>query len=165
MNKIFIIIIVILAAIGTGLLAHLLINSNDLEKEKIETVEIFFNNIQKTPEMLDCSEVFSVKREVVLSEKESVFSKTLETLLQGLTEEELEQGYLNSINQGTELLNFEIRENIAVADFNKRIAEGIAGSCRIQAIRAQITKTLLQFPEIQEVVIKVEGEAEGVLEP
>ena len=42
---------------------------------------------------------------------------------------------------------------------------GVAGSCRVLAIRAQIESTLKQFPSIKKVVISVNGRTGEVLQP
>ena len=50
-------------------------------------------------------------------------------------------------------------------DFSRELNDGVAGSCKVMAIRSQITQTLKQFSEIKGVVISVDGEAEEVLQP
>jgi spore germination protein GerM len=39
------------------------------------------------------------------------------------------------------------------------------GSCKISAIRAQIERTLMPFPGVESVVISVEGDVAGALQP
>lgn len=58
-----------------------------------------------------------------------------------------------------------IENGVATADFSKELRAYGGGSVRVQAIRAQITRTLMQFPSVQEVRIAIEGQTEGVLEP
>jgi hypothetical protein len=58
-----------------------------------------------------------------------------------------------------------IVNGVATADFSKEINAYGGGSARVTAIREQITRTLKEFPSIQQVVIAVEGETEGVLQP
>ena len=53
----------------------------------------------------------------------------------------------------------------AVVDFDKTLEQGVGGSCRVTAIRAQIEKTLQQFLEIDEVVISIDGRAGDILQP
>ncbi|MGM0629168.1 MAG: GerMN domain-containing protein, partial [Patescibacteria group bacterium] len=43
--------------------------------------------------------------------------------------------------------------------------EDVAGSATVLAIRGQIENTLRQFDPVDNVVIKIEGEEEGVLQP
>lgn len=58
-----------------------------------------------------------------------------------------------------------IVDGVATADFSREMAAYAGGSLRIKLLREQITQTLLQFPTVQQVVIAVEGQTEGVLEP
>ena len=50
-------------------------------------------------------------------------------------------------------------------DFDAQLEEGMGGSCRVSAVRAQITETLLQFSEARNVVISVDGRIEDILQP
>ncbi len=63
------------------------------------------------------------------------------------------------------LLRLTIENGIATADFSREIQAYGGGSARVQAIRDQVTQTLLQFPTITEVRIAVDGQTEGVLQP
>ncbi len=63
------------------------------------------------------------------------------------------------------LLGLTIQDGVALANFSREMKAYGGGSARVWAIRQQITRTLLEFPTVREVVIAVEGETEGVLEP
>lgn len=63
------------------------------------------------------------------------------------------------------LLRLKIEGGIATADFSRELRAYGGGSLRVTLIRQQIARTLLEFPSVQEVVIAIEGETEGVLEP
>jgi len=63
------------------------------------------------------------------------------------------------------LLELTIEDGVATANFSREFRAYGGGSLRVTLIREQITRTLLEFPTVQEVVIAVEGETEGVLEP
>ena len=59
-----------------------------------------------------------------------------------------------------------IENGVAIADFSRELAAYGGGSSRVLAIRAQITRTLLEFSTVKEVVIAIEGKTGGgVLEP
>ncbi len=64
-----------------------------------------------------------------------------------------------------QLLNLTIADGVATANFSQEMQAYGGGSARVLAIREQITQTLRQFPTVNEVVIAVEGETEGVLQP
>ncbi len=63
------------------------------------------------------------------------------------------------------LLGLTIRDGVATADFSKELRAYGGGSARVLLIREQITRTLKQFPAVQEVRIAIEGQTDGVLEP
>jgi hypothetical protein len=63
------------------------------------------------------------------------------------------------------LIELTINDGVAVANFSKEMWAYGGGSARVQAIRQQIETTLRQFPSVQEVVIQIEGQTEGVLQP
>ena len=63
------------------------------------------------------------------------------------------------------LLKLTIVDGVATADFSKEIQAYGGGSLRVKLIHDQIAMTLLQFSTVREVVIAVEGQTEGVLQP
>jgi hypothetical protein len=63
------------------------------------------------------------------------------------------------------LLELTIENGVATANFSREFRAYGGGSLRVTLIREQIARTLLEFPTVQEVVIAVEWETEGVLEP
>jgi spore germination protein GerM len=107
----------------------------------------------------------------------AVGTATLQALLKGIpptgmytaipTPDEI-QGYpgrQEDWGNHVQLLNLTIADGVATANFSQEIHAYGGGSARVQAIRQQITQTLRQFPTVHEVVIAVEGETEGVLQP
>jgi len=64
-----------------------------------------------------------------------------------------------------ELLALTIEEGTATVNFSKEMRAYGGGSARVTAIRDQITRTLTQFESVEQVIIAVEGETEGVLQP
>ncbi|MFH1111768.1 MAG: GerMN domain-containing protein [Patescibacteria group bacterium] len=129
---------------------------------QINSVQLFFGNSQLDPQALDCTKVFPVLRQVSIANKEQV---ALESLLIGPTEDEKEQGYFTSINQGVVIQNFIIEQGVARVDFNQQLEYQVGGSCRVTAIRAQITNTLKQFNQIKDVIISINGRTEDILQP
>lgn len=63
------------------------------------------------------------------------------------------------------LLKLTIVDGVATADFSREMRAYGGGSLRVMLIRQQIEQTLKQFPIVHTVVIAIEGETEGVLEP
>jgi hypothetical protein len=66
-----------------------------------------------------------------------------------------------------ELLGVTVEDGLATVNFSAEMAAYGGGSARVQAIRDQVTQTVLQFEGtgIDEVQIAVAGETEGVLQP
>lgn len=85
-------------------------------------------------------------------------------LLAGPTAAERDRGYLTSVPEGVELRSLRIENGVAHADFDATLNQA-AGSCRVLAIRAQVERTLLRLPTVDEVVISVEGNVEEALQP
>jgi spore germination protein GerM len=54
---------------------------------------------------------------------------------------------------------------VARADFSEGLQQGIGGSMRVLGIRQQIEATLTTIPGIKSVILSIEGETEGVLQP
>jgi spore germination protein GerM len=63
------------------------------------------------------------------------------------------------------LLKLVITDGVATANFSPELQAYSGGAARATAIRKQIESTLLQFPSVTQVVIQVDGQSEGVLEP
>ena len=110
----------------------------------------------------DCSETVAVSRRI--PKTPAIGRAALEELLAGPTDEERRDfGVTTSIPRGVTVRSLVIRGSVAHADFDRTIEAG--GSCRVAAIRANLTRTLMQFPAIQRVVISVEGDVEEALQP
>lgn len=131
------------------------------EKEMIK-VKAFFGNSKLDPEY-SCNKVFAVEREV--PKTQAVGRAALEELLMGATEKEKSEGYFTSLNSGVTIQNLTIENGVAKVDFDKQLEFQIGGSCRVSAIRSQITETLKQFPTAKEVVISIDGRTEDILQP
>lgn len=135
------------------------------------SVQAFFSNSIKDPNTLYCDKTYSVERIIDQfsdSERGRLGELTylaVSELLKGPTEAEKQQGFFTLINEGTKIQKIFIEQGVVTADFNGKLNEGVAGSCVVQTIRSQITQTLMQFPEIKEVVISVNGETEEILQP
>ena len=150
--------IIILILILVGVIGYSFI----IGQEKTMTVKIFFGNIKEDPEVLNCQKVYSVERQVL---ENKAMIQALEELLKGPTLEEQEKGYLTNINFGVNINSLIVENNIAKVDFDEQLEYQVGGSCRVMAIRSQITGTLVQFPEINDVIISINGHTEDILQP
>lgn len=134
------------------------------------TLRIFLPNSARDPERLDCRRVHPVERRVPpgvrLAGPAREFARAaVEELLAGPTPEEREAGYLTSLPERATLRSVRVTDGVARADFGAGLQEGVAGSCRVLAIRSQIEQTLLGIPGVRRAVISVEGRAEEALQP
>jgi len=158
----------------------MLIFSNDNpsglpEKEKQLGIPVRFNGVQQTPVKVylnnsglsnnstDCSLVFPVQR--LITKTSATARAALEQLLSGATDAEKNLGYSSSINSGVKINSLTITNGTAKVDFDQQMDYQMGGSCRVTAIRAQITQTLEQFPTIKKVIISVNGSVDEALQP
>lgn len=130
-------------------------------------VKVYFGN-ENTMDAFgegDCSAVESLRR--IVPKTEGVARAALEELLKGPTQGEVGLGYYTSIpsESGVKLIDLTIENGAAIASFNEALENGVAGSCRVTHIRAQIESTLKQFPTVQNVVISIDGRTEDILQP
>lgn len=125
-------------------------------------VKVYFNNSRMDPEV-SCNKVFPVEREV--AKTQAVARVALDELLAGIKPNEENQGFFTSINPGVKINSLTIADGVAKVDFDKQMGYQVGGSCRVSAIRAQITETLKQFPTVKQVIISVNGNTEEALQP
>lgn len=126
------------------------------------SVKIYFNNEKMDPEF-SCNKVFAVER--TIPKTTAIARAAIEELLKGPTAAERLQGYFTSINPGVKIQSLVIENEVAKIDFDEQLQNQVGGSCRVSAIRSEITETLKQFPTIKSVIISINGETETILQP
>ena len=132
------------------------------------TVKIFLSDSRFVNEpYFDCSRTIAVERQV--PKTSGVARAALGALLRGAIEEEINQGFVSNINSGVRIQKLTIDPptggGIAKIDFDEQLEFQVGGSCKVSAIRAQITETLKQFPTIDSVVISINDRTEDILQP
>ena len=141
----------------------LFIGERQLETS-LSRVEVYFSNHEEDPNSVFCDLTYPVVREVGAAT--DVTRAALEELLFGVTSEEAELGFFTNLNAGVTLDSFHIENGVASVKFSHNFQDGMAGSCRVMAVRSQITRTLRQFPSVKSVIIQVEGvRDEEILQP
>lgn len=125
-------------------------------------VKAFFNNNVSDPQ-ISCNKVFPIVRDV--PKTTAVARAALTELLNGLTPAEKNAGFSTSINPGVKIQSLTIENGVAKVDFDEKLEFQVGGSCKVSAIRAQITETLKQFSTISSVVISINGRTEDILQP
>jgi hypothetical protein len=129
---------------------------------EIMTVKAYFINDNLDP-AVSCDKVFSVER--IIPKTQATARAALEELFNGPTAEEKNNGFRTTINDGVKIQSLTIESGFAKVDFNQQLQEKVGGSCRVTAIRAQITETLKQFSTVKSVVISINGKIEDILQP
>ncbi len=129
-----------------------------------QMVEVFFGNTKLNPEMIDCGKVFPVNRRIAKNSKNPVLD-TLFFLIEGPTKDEKDNGYFASTPNNL-TINYvkEIGNKIQV-DFGKELMSAGGGSCKVGAIRAEITKTVNGLKPVLDVVISSNENVDEVLQP
>lgn len=138
------------------------------EEEVVEpetaSVTVYFPNASLAGDSTDCSLVFPVTRDFLKSDVKT--ETPLLELLVGVALPEAEAGYMTEIPANVRLVDFTLIDGVFHATFSKELDEGVAGSCRVGAIRAQIEKTLMAIPGVTSVQISIEGKNdEEILQP
>ena len=131
-------------------------------QEEFSVVKVFFNNNKIDPEF-SCNKVFPVEREI--SKTEAVARAAIEELLKGPTSKEKSEGFFTSINPGVKIQKLTIEDGVVKIDFDEQLEFQVGGSCRVAAIRAEISQTLKQFPTVKEVIISINNRTEDILQP
>ena len=132
--------------------------------EELMTAKIFLSDSRFVNEpYFDCSRTIVAERQV--PKTKAVAGAALEALLRGAIQEEINQGFVSNINSGVRVQKLIIENGTAKVDFDKQLEFQVGGSCRVAAIRAQITETLKQFPTVKGVIISINGRTEDILQP
>lgn len=127
-------------------------------------VKVFFANVLKDPNVEHCDVVYPVARRVVKTQNTAEIA--LLELLKGPTAQEQTSGSRTTIVPGIVLRSVKIEGGVATADFSNELVYGLGGSCRVQALIAQIDQTLKQFDGVSSVKILVDGnDATTLLQP
>jgi len=129
---------------------------------EFETVKVFFNNNELDP-TVSCNQVFPVEKR--RAKTEAVARAALDELFKGPSSLDLDYGYYTNLPSGVEIQKLTIENGVAKVDFNQKLEEAAGGSCRVSAVRAQITETLKQFSTVKSVIISINGETEEILQP
>jgi spore germination protein GerM len=132
---------------------------SNIENKPLQDFQLFFNNTIKNPNLIDCSLMFSVKRQ---TNQKVTYEFLVNTLINGLTQKEEKDGYVTAIPKNLELNFVKSEEGKVIVDFKPF---QIAGSCATGMFTAQVKKTLLAIDQTKEIVITIQGKSEDILQP
>lgn len=145
-----------------GEIIHLVSTPVRLANLETTKVKAYFLSDKLDPQQT-CVRAFPVERTVPKTQE--VAFVALSEMLRGPTNADKNAGYTTAIPERVAINSITISNGVARVDFNYALDGGVAGSCRVSAIRAQITETLKQFSNVQQVIISREGHTDDVLQP
>ncbi len=103
-------------------------------------------------------------QEVLVSEQREFYTDDPEEIvILELLEGPFAEDNFTAISEDTSLNSFSIDNGVVYLDFSSHL--DASGSATVIMIREQIESTVLQFDNINEVVISIEGETEEILQP
>ncbi len=127
-------------------------------------ISIYLSNTKLNPEIIDCTKVFPVERRISSTDSDPATS-AIKMLMLGPSQKEKDDGYLLVTPSNLTINYIKTQGKNVQIDFGKEMMQAGGGSCRVGAIRAEITETLLQFYPGYNVIISSEGNIEEVLQP
>lgn len=130
---------------------------NGLERRE---VTLHFPNSRNSPN--DCSRMYPVTHTV--PNTIAMARLLAEALIAGPTDSEKGQGFSSQIPRGTRVSSVDLDGSTITIDFSPEM-QNIGGSCRVQAIRASIERTLMELPNVNRVRITAAGSEELALQP
>jgi spore germination protein GerM len=93
----------------------------------------------------------------------SPLTRTLETLMEGLTSSELNEGLLNLIPEKTELRRVWVEDGIAHVDFSEELKFNPFGSEGLRASLRQVIYTATEFNTVEKVQFLIGGSTQSYL--
>lgn len=123
-------------------------------------LELYFHDPKRAPN--DCSQVFPVKRRAPSSV--SLARLVVEALIAGPLPFEAGEPATSQFPRGSRVRGITIKSGVATVDFSEEL-RNVGGSCRAQAIRASVERSLKAIPGITRVVITAGGSEELALQP
>jgi hypothetical protein len=128
-----------------------------------EEVSVYFVSRNASENNGDCTDVTEVTRRV--PDTVAVAHAALGELLEGVDASESES-LISLIPTQAKVRSLGIEDGVAIVTFVKDSFLGVAGSCMVGGIRAQIESTLMQFSSVTSVIILEEGKTvDEVLQP
>lgn len=91
--------------------------------------------------------------------------RLLAALLAGPDDAERAAGYHTALPEDAAVRSVALRGDTLSVDFDSTLSKGVAGACRVRAIRAQVDSTLVGLPGVGRVVLSVEGRVAEALQP
>ncbi len=123
---------------------------------KEKSVKLYFIRLNENNEKFYLS---TVRRNV---DESRYFSETMNKLIQGPSGYEKKMGYLSAVPGDLRIRNIRLNNRTAFIDFNSAIEHDATGNILINRLD-QIVYTATQFPEVDSVVVTINGRARDSL--
>lgn len=136
--------------------------SQDCDTSEEEIINLFWGNIKIDPTVKNCDMTYPTTRNIVTDRDPKLVA--LELLFKGTLERERKRGNYTSLPKAVTVNELSVVNGVARVDFSKGLSSVEGGSCNVLMVRSQIENTLLQFPDVNEVIISIDGSVE-VLQP
>ncbi len=130
---------------------------NGMEKRE---VSLYFPNTRRSSD--DCSITYKVNH--IVPGSVAMARLLTEALIAGPTRFEQAQGFSSEFPRGALVDSIDIDGSTVIVDFSPEM-QNVGGSCRVQAIRTSMEKTLTQLPNIDRVTITAGGSEPLALQP
>lgn len=127
-----------------------------------QTVKLYFGNSEKTPKGQECESVHPVERMAVNGDSLAV---TVHELLKGPSKLEEKTSYYTSLPENIPDPEIIINEDKIQLDFTEALQDRVGGSCRVNHIYRQLTKTVKQVSGKEDIVISIDGQTQDILQP
>ncbi|PIR94510.1 hypothetical protein COT97_01020 [Candidatus Falkowbacteria bacterium CG10_big_fil_rev_8_21_14_0_10_39_11] len=126
------------------------------------TFKIYFHNDNLDSNPTSCADVYPVTRAIPYTQ--AVARAALNALLGGPDGLEARSGYTTEVPTAT-INSLSISNGTLFVDFKGNLTDWNGGSCRTEAMKAQITATASQFSTVNNVKISVNGESTFIFQP
>jgi len=157
------IIMMVLFIGAIGYFSYSLIRGNDtIPDNQQETVDIkvYFSNLDVQGGEGDCATVFPVTR--TIPKTDALAEAALEKLFEGTTINEEEEGLHTDISPEFTIRSLTINKGVAIVELHDDLELLGSDTCTATTIKAQITKTLEQFSNIDKVVITINDKTDNL---
>lgn len=133
------------------------VTSPKVSQEKNYTANIYYLSVS------DDMEISLQKTPREVKYISTPLANTIETMISGISSEEVAKGMMNFIPSDTKLLSATIKQRVAYLDFSKEFLVDQFGREGANAKLMQIVYTATEFPTIDKVQFLVEGEIRNYL--
>lgn len=154
------IIIMVLFIIAIGYLGYSLILGNHTVPDNPIDINIYFSNVDAQRVGENCTTVFPAVR--TISKTDTLAETALEKLFEGTTTKEEGRGLHTDISPEFTIKNLTINKRVATVELHDDLELLGHSICEAATIKAQITKTLEQFSNINKVIITINDKTDGL---